>query len=445
MGSNNFDGPVLLDSLALQRGYFGTGGRAIDESVGPRYSGGAPADPNGVLVAPQGSLHAGATTLWQNTDGASAWAAVSTGGAPSLEPYTGLMFVDKTYAGGSSNGSIAAPFITIQAALDAIGTPVDATDYAIGWTVLITAGSYDEDLVLPELRSLSLEAIGPSVPMVEGGLGPSTVQLYGPIADPRTITLNVTTPNPYGSLFSDSSIPVQIKNFELIDGMGFSQDALPLATASEYQVRLENVSFVFAGVAVAIGDCIRATGWIASGSTALYLSLKNCTLDPPGGGAADDSISAAGRDVRIVSAESTTFLARIEAGSYYSFSDCRLTGEMTFTSTPGLLQPTGAAPRSGGVNGFIDCFFTPSSGTRVFTSTAVGDCQVDATSFATFASSGWTLAGAATVVGSSNEWIAGNTPGVNSPWAAGGDNTLSNAVERMAALLFTLNGNVDIP
>ena len=56
MGSNNFDGPVLLDSLALQRGYFGTGGRAIDESVGPRYSGGAPADPNGVF-RPGHGLH----------------------------------------------------------------------------------------------------------------------------------------------------------------------------------------------------------------------------------------------------------------------------------------------------------------------------------------------------------------------------------------------------
>ena len=71
--SNNFDGPIILDSAALNQGYLGTGGRVVDQSAGPRISGGAPADPNGVLVAPQGSLHLAAATLWQNTDGVTAW------------------------------------------------------------------------------------------------------------------------------------------------------------------------------------------------------------------------------------------------------------------------------------------------------------------------------------------------------------------------------------
>jgi hypothetical protein len=45
--SNNFDGPVLLDSRinnAAEPGYFGTGGRNVDASVGPFYSGGVLVD-----------------------------------------------------------------------------------------------------------------------------------------------------------------------------------------------------------------------------------------------------------------------------------------------------------------------------------------------------------------------------------------------------------------
>jgi len=50
-------------------------------------------------------------------------------GSAVTAPYTGLMFVDNQYTGGSSNGSIAAPFITIQAALDASWDRLDGIDY----------------------------------------------------------------------------------------------------------------------------------------------------------------------------------------------------------------------------------------------------------------------------------------------------------------------------
>ena len=42
-------------------------------------------------------------------------------------------------------------------------------------------------------------------------------------------------------------------------------------------------------------------------------------------------------------------------------------------------------------------------------------------------------------------YYAGNTPAGDATWAAGGDNTLTNALDRMAALLVTLNGGVPIP
>ena len=43
------------------------------------------------------------------------------------------------------------------------------------------------------------------------------------------------------------------------------------------------------------------------------------------------------------------------------------------------------------------------------------------------------------------DYYAGNTPAGDATWAAGGDNTLTNALDRMAALLVTLNGGTPIP
>jgi len=53
--SNNFDGPVLLDSRInnnAQPGYFGTGGRNVDASVGPFYSGGVFTDAVAATITP---------------------------------------------------------------------------------------------------------------------------------------------------------------------------------------------------------------------------------------------------------------------------------------------------------------------------------------------------------------------------------------------------------
>jgi hypothetical protein len=43
------------------------------------------------------------------------------------------------------------------------------------------------------------------------------------------------------------------------------------------------------------------------------------------------------------------------------------------------------------------------------------------------------------------DYYAGNTPAGNATWVNGGDNTLTDALDRMAALLVTLNGGAPIP
>jgi len=352
-------------------------------------------------------------------------------------PYTGLMFGDNHYTGGSSNGSIAAPFITIQAALDAIGspTPGDVVDAGTGWTVLITTGYYDEDLVLPDLRALCLEGIGPSSgPSISGsGAGPGTVFLYdGAIADPRTITLNVTTPNTFGSLFTDAAVPIQIKNFELIDGMSFSEDgALAGPTASDVKLYLENVSFLDAGGAT-INDSIRATGWDAG---TLYLSFNNANLIGFGGGGGPGlAISGLGGGiVLVVDARTAFFGGDIEVDRYVSFSDCEFAGDITLTA--------GVSPgqRVGGTGGFINCGFR---GIQVLTSGVAGSGLVDATSFESFVASGWTVAGAATIVSSADAYFDATDLAV---WVAGGNDTTSQAISRIANALTGLLGPGPIP
>ena len=60
--SNNFDGPIILDSLAdaagaAGQGYLGTGGRSGSASVGPRLAGGAIANIPAAPSVPVGSLY----------------------------------------------------------------------------------------------------------------------------------------------------------------------------------------------------------------------------------------------------------------------------------------------------------------------------------------------------------------------------------------------------
>jgi hypothetical protein len=130
--SNNFDGPVILDSAAIAGGYLGTGGRLVNQSIGPRISGGDPANPNGVLSAIRGSLHLTDTPdLWINTDGATAWALVASGSAsnpriwadPGLAAIPANLFVDNTTGSDvTGDGTAANPWATLTKAMFQIPT-----------------------------------------------------------------------------------------------------------------------------------------------------------------------------------------------------------------------------------------------------------------------------------------------------------------------------------
>jgi hypothetical protein len=89
--SNNFDGPIILDSLAdaagaAGQGYLGTGGRTGASSNGPRLAGGLLANRPAAASVPAGSLYLDQDqiTLWMAIG--AVWVAVSSN---SLETLTG--------------------------------------------------------------------------------------------------------------------------------------------------------------------------------------------------------------------------------------------------------------------------------------------------------------------------------------------------------------------
>ena len=93
--SNNFDGPIILDSTfnnLTEPGYLGTGGRAGEASIGPRLSGGTVAELAAAAAAPAGSLFmsvsAGsnqATLLQQTTvPSGTAWSAIAVAGGGAI-------------------------------------------------------------------------------------------------------------------------------------------------------------------------------------------------------------------------------------------------------------------------------------------------------------------------------------------------------------------------
>ena len=80
--SNNFDGPIILDSLAdaagaAGQGYLGTGGRTGASSNGPRLAGGLLANRPAAASVPSGSLYLDQDqiTLWMAIG--AVWVAVS--------------------------------------------------------------------------------------------------------------------------------------------------------------------------------------------------------------------------------------------------------------------------------------------------------------------------------------------------------------------------------
>ncbi len=407
MGSNNFDGPVLLESLALLRGYLGTGGRAGEDSIGPRVSGGVPADPNALLSAPQGSLHLAAGTLWQNTDGITAWAAVG-GGGGSIAPITGLTFVDATFV-GASDGSISAPFTTIQDALNAIGDATTLAEQFEGWKVIISAGFYDEGLVIPQRRSIVLDC------------APGVILSDTTLTTARTITWAQNLAPLPGT--PSESYGLQINNLIMVDGIELVSGGA--AVLPNLELRLNQVTFFDTGVGT-IPSISAVNLTVGDG----IVELRDCLLRPLTAGLC---FSAGTRRAYISYANSCEFTGPITALAYGQMVNCSFKentinqADHTYTNQPAV----GNLDRP---EGFFGCEFQ-NANPHTVTMSVPADFRVDDVSW-TSLSNNWTFV-TAPIRTLSDPYILGNSAAGNLTWdpapGLGAAHTLSNAIDRIAA------------
>lgn len=175
----------------------------------------------------------------------------SGGGGSTVNPLRGRLYVDSSYSLGGSDGSIAAPYTTIQDALTAIGTPATPVEELQGITVVISGGFYDEDLQFPEKRSIAL-------------VGDGDVYLTEATSStPRTVTLNATSAPSTNALFT-----ISFERFRFTDTLSFSSSSV-----SAYEVQFHDCGLQSAG---GTGTFLDATGWAGGGQ--LRIEVMNSIL-----------------------------------------------------------------------------------------------------------------------------------------------------------------------
>ena len=324
-----------------------------------------------------------------------------------VAPVTGLTFVDATYAGARpSDGSIAAPFTTIQDALDSIGTANTVAEQFQGWKVIVSAGFYDEDLTIPERRSILLDC------------APDT---FLGDAFPPTSARTITWPCVSAPLLpAFESYSLQINNLVMFNGIDF-QTSAP-AVAPIMNLRLNQVSFLDSGPGMTIAS-ISALNLIVGTAP---VELQECALIDENTGFFFD----AGPTNRayIHYASNCEFEGGIIAQAYGQMVDCKFRESPSGAADHLYTNQASIGISSGG---FFSCEFG-NANPHIFTILPIGVnlARVDGVSW-NFLSANWTFVNAL-VVGLSNPHTGGNTAGGTANWAPGGDSTMSNALERIA-------------
>lgn len=363
---------------------FGIPAIGAEEPTGPQLLT-SDGDPNGAITAPAGTLALDFTTpaLWQNTDAATAWALVGMGGA-TIPVFARTLYVNNNMVVVGPDGSIAKPFPTISGALAAAGSPVDALDQLLPYTLRIASGIYDEHLVLPAYRNVNFVAEGI---VILGDAFPPTV--------PRDITVALT-----GGSFVSSDVRVNIggkgeSGGMLVTGTFFVTSLTGGGNTEGCQVTVSDSSFQGLGAGGVSG--FDATGFVGGGQVKLSGIRSDFFTDDPlaagvpviagPGGALPDPLNVVLIMDRFLQcrfeSRSSGLSVTMVAGSYSQFVECQFDGNLTF-----LDNVTGIVDDSRGLTGFVNCGF---AGSVVFTGRAASDFLLDANSNFFFKTSGGTL------------------------------------------------------
>jgi len=335
---------------------------------------------------------------------------------------TNVLFVDLNGVSLAPDGSIGKPYTTIQAALDTIPVPPTPSVPPVGspddrkvYSIIIAPGTYDEDIAIDITRKkIILTSWGP------WNLGTFDANDWAPTLPRRNIVITND-----GTGVNDN-----IRE-------GFSiQPMLPygegLTTHESYMTRPR------------ISGAIDVSGR-SGGSLELILS---CEIFGTNGGTTGNSIISGASIVQsyiydsrfrgqipnnnnwnFQMAENSRFQGLVDVGVYSTITLCKFDNGMTvFSATKGAIQP----------DGFYN---TDLRGT--FTG-PVGSLRLDAGTNYWFTAAGGVLAGGATKVYMNNALGSGYTPTTPAEWA-GSPLTTQEAIDRLAATVFLLNGSVPIP
>lgn len=182
-------------------------------------------------------------------------------------------YVDGLYAGGSSDGSMSRPFVTIQAALDTFPEPTTAAESKKRYVVWVHPGAYNEDIVIPAGLHCSILTDG-FVSIGEGDL-----QNHASTTN-RSITIEVNNANYFagttggrpqiviGSIngrMMGTTHPAYSTGFHIRE-VKFSQLGTPTANTIELTM---------------VGCKIGSPGVVSTGTQNTNMSFYNCFCSGP--------------------------------------------------------------------------------------------------------------------------------------------------------------------
>jgi len=318
-----------------------------------------------------------------------------------IQPLTGILYVDQNSPAVSPDGSIAAPFTTISAALSAIGDATTAAEQEEGWRIFVAAGFYPEILLIPDLRRITIDC------------------------EPRVFLTDATTFTQYRITSTQTRASFSALNYasltinNLYSFGNFLCAQVGLGDVN-YDVTFNGCDFNVSGQ----DSVIDATDWT---SQRLRIKLNQTTLR----GTTNYSIrGGGGGDVAISYASQCRIVQPVLVGGYGQFSLCEIDGDLEFTDPLGATTADDlTAPF-----GFYQCSF-PSA--IQFTSTQLNDFKVDDVTWKT-AQTNVTVNAPATVENLSDAYYSG----YGAYWAAPKPDSVSDAIDRIASFIAATHGAI---
>jgi hypothetical protein len=320
------------------------------------------------------------------------------------------LWVNQNYT-GTSNGSVNAPYTTISAALTAIGPASTATQEIENWVVRIAPGFYNEDLVIPQLRTITLASQG------------MTILSDNTLSTQRSITINQ-------GAAALAAFPKLIK-FENIFMTGQLVCSAVAAFASQMELKLSDCNWINSAFA---GACMDFTNWELGNELRVF--LHSCRLATSGSDLIISNTTYPQADVGLSRATLCDLSGgNITMGGYGHLEACRFGGDHVWKWAGGATSGSNMEDPEG----YIGCVWS-SPGTATIDAQQAGDFFVDAVSYR--GSQGINFAGAGVFTGAPYKGLSIPQYSMGAQWTAVSldQQNMTKALDRLATAVQGLLG-----